>query len=61
LSYLGSVSRGWHDSLSGNYVVKKREISKSKHYFQHPEEFGAEDKTVETKKYGCLLSIALGF
>jgi hypothetical protein len=24
LSYLGSVSRGWHDSLSGTYVVKKR-------------------------------------
>jgi uncharacterized RDD family membrane protein YckC len=40
LSYLGSVSRGWHDSLSGTYVVKKKKLAKSKHYFQHPEEFG---------------------
>jgi uncharacterized RDD family membrane protein YckC len=40
LSYLGSVSRGWHDSLSGTYVVKKNKLAKSKYYFQHPEEFG---------------------
>jgi uncharacterized RDD family membrane protein YckC len=40
LSYLGSVSRGWHDSLSGTYVVKKKKLAKSKHYFQYPEEFG---------------------
>jgi uncharacterized RDD family membrane protein YckC len=40
LSYLGGVSRGWHDSLSGTYVVKKKKLAKSKHYFQHPEEFG---------------------
>jgi hypothetical protein len=30
LSYLGAVSRGWHDSLSGTYVVKKkRSLTKS--------------------------------
>lgn len=40
LSYLGGSSRGWHDSLSGTYVVKKEKLAKSKHYFQHPEEFG---------------------
>jgi uncharacterized RDD family membrane protein YckC len=40
LSYLGSVSRGWHDSLSGTYVVKKKRLATSIHYFQHPEEFG---------------------
>ncbi|EIA09317.1 RDD family protein [Flavobacterium frigoris] len=40
LSYLGGISRGWHDSLSGTYVVKKEKLAKSKHYFQHPEEFG---------------------
>jgi uncharacterized RDD family membrane protein YckC len=40
LSYLGSVSRGWHDTFSGTYVVKKKKLAKSIQYFQHPEEFG---------------------
>ncbi|MGO4820324.1 MULTISPECIES: RDD family protein [unclassified Flavobacterium] len=40
LSYLGSVSRGWHDAISGTYVVKKKKLAKSLHYFKHPEEFG---------------------
>ena len=40
LSYLGEISRGWHDSLSGTYVVRKKKLAKSKYYFQHPEEFG---------------------
>ncbi|SDX94935.1 RDD family protein [Flavobacterium degerlachei] len=40
LSYLGAISRGWHDSLSGTYVVRKKKLAKSKYYFQHPEEFG---------------------
>ena len=44
LSYLGSVSRGWHDSLSSTYVVKKKKLAKSKHYFQHPEEFGRAEQ-----------------
>jgi uncharacterized RDD family membrane protein YckC len=30
LSYLGSASRGWHDSFSGTYVVKKKKLEKSK-------------------------------
>jgi uncharacterized RDD family membrane protein YckC len=40
LSYLGSISRGWHDSLSGTYVVKKKRLAKSKRFFNNPEEFG---------------------
>ena len=40
LSYLGSVSRGWHDSLSGTYVVKKKRLATSKRFFNNPEEFG---------------------
>ncbi|WP_369769703.1 RDD family protein [Flavobacterium sp. WC2416] len=40
LSYLGSVSWGWHDRFSGTYVVKKRKLAKSIQYFNHPEEFG---------------------
>jgi hypothetical protein len=40
LSYLGSVSRGWHDSLSGTYVVKK--LAKVNTTFNNPEEFEAE-------------------
>jgi uncharacterized RDD family membrane protein YckC len=40
LSYLGDISIGWHDSLSGTYVVRRKKLAKSIHYFQHPEEFG---------------------
>jgi uncharacterized RDD family membrane protein YckC len=40
LSYLGSVSRGWHDSLSGTYVVKKEKRATSIRFFNNPEEFG---------------------
>jgi hypothetical protein len=40
LSYLGAVSRGWHDSLSGTYVVKKKRLAKSIRFFNNPEEFG---------------------
>jgi hypothetical protein len=40
LSYLGSVSRGWHDSLSGTYVVKKERLATSIRFFNNPEEFG---------------------
>jgi uncharacterized RDD family membrane protein YckC len=40
LSYLGTVSRGWHDGISGSYVVKKRKLAKSIRYFNNPEEFG---------------------
>jgi uncharacterized RDD family membrane protein YckC len=40
LSYLGSVSRGWHDSLSGTYVVKKKRLATSIRFFNNPEEFG---------------------
>lgn len=40
LSYLGSVSRGWHDAFSGTYVVKKKKLAKSIQYFNNPEEFG---------------------
>lgn len=43
LSYLGGVSRGWHDSLSGTFVVKKKKLATSIHYFQHPEEFGSAE------------------
>jgi hypothetical protein len=42
LSYLGSVSRGWHDSLSGTYVVKKEKVSHKYLVFNNPEEFGKE-------------------
>ncbi|WP_339921563.1 RDD family protein [uncultured Flavobacterium sp.] len=40
LSYLGAVSRGWHDSLSGTYVVKKKRLAKGIRFFNNPEEFG---------------------
>jgi hypothetical protein len=46
LSYLGSLSRGWHDSLSGTYVVKK-EISKT--LLSASRRIWRKDKTVETK------------
>jgi hypothetical protein len=38
LSYLGSVSRGWHDSLSGTYG-KKEKVSHKYTVFNNPEEF----------------------
>lgn len=40
LSYLGSISRGWHDGISGTYVVKKHKLAKNLKYFYSPEEYG---------------------
>lgn len=40
LTFLGSIPWGWHDRFSGTYVVQKKKLAKSMHYFQHPEEFG---------------------
>ena len=40
LSYLGNATRGWHDSISGTYVVKKNKLAKNMKYFYAPEEFG---------------------
>ena len=39
-SFLGSYPRGWHDSLSNTYVVKKKRLAKSIRFFNNPEEFG---------------------
>lgn len=38
-SFLGSYPRGWHDSLSNTYVVKKKRLAKSIQFFNNPEEF----------------------
>jgi hypothetical protein len=49
LSYLGSVSRGWHDSLSGTYVVKKKKLAKQTLLSKHQKNLEERIKTVETK------------
>ena len=43
LTFLGSIPWGWHDRFSGTYVVQKKKLAKSMHYFQHPEEFGKSE------------------
>ena len=40
LTFLGSIPWGWPDRFSWTYVVQKKKLAKSMHYFQHPEEFG---------------------
>lgn len=40
LSVLGDHTRGWHDILSGTYVVKKKKLAKKMKLFYSPDEFG---------------------
>jgi uncharacterized RDD family membrane protein YckC len=40
LSYLGTPARGWHDSMSKTYVVKKRELVNQKELFYSFNEIG---------------------
>ena len=40
LSFLGGTPRGWHDTFSDTYVVKKKRLAKSIRFFNNPEEFG---------------------
>lgn len=39
-SFLGDHSRGWHDSISQTYVVKKHEFNEKKRMFYPPEQVG---------------------
>jgi uncharacterized RDD family membrane protein YckC len=39
-SFLGAFPRGWHDTLSETYVVKRKRLAKSRRFFNNPEEFG---------------------
>lgn len=38
ISFLGPLARGWHDSLSKTYVVKKWELEESKRQFYNEKE-----------------------
>jgi uncharacterized RDD family membrane protein YckC len=40
LSYLGSPSRGWHDSMSDTYVVNKKDFEIKKELFYSFDEIG---------------------
>ena len=43
LSFLGEKSRGWHDSISETYVVKKKELEMEKQNYIDLEEIGRKD------------------
>ncbi|MEO8515402.1 MAG: RDD family protein, partial [Flavobacterium sp.] len=43
LSYFGTPSRGWHDSISDTWVVKKEEFEREKELFYSFEEIGNND------------------
>ncbi|NGY36361.1 RDD family protein [Flavobacterium sp. XN-5] len=38
-SFLGTNPRGWHDTLSETYVVKKKKLAKNVRFFNDQEEF----------------------
>ena len=40
LSFLGTPSRGWHDSITNTYVVRKDDFERSKELFYAFEEIG---------------------
>jgi uncharacterized RDD family membrane protein YckC len=40
LSFLGNSGRGWHDSISDTYVVKKKELEDSLRMFNELEQIG---------------------
>lgn len=40
LSFLGNPSRGWHDSITDTYVVRKDDFEKSKELFYALDEIG---------------------
>lgn len=42
LTFLGSPSRGWHDSISDTFVVKKKEFDERKKLFYDFDEIGKE-------------------
>jgi uncharacterized RDD family membrane protein YckC len=44
LSFLGSTSRGWHDSISRTYVVKKDLLEEKKKLFNSFEEIGKTEE-----------------
>lgn len=41
-SYLGNPSRGWHDSFSDTYVVKKNDLLAAKELFYSLEQLGSD-------------------
>ena len=41
-SYLGTPSRGWHDTISHTYVVKKEEFETARELFYSLDEIGSE-------------------
>jgi uncharacterized RDD family membrane protein YckC len=44
LSFLGTPSRGWHDSIIGTYVVKKDDFERSKELFYAFDEIGVNQE-----------------
>lgn len=38
-SFLGAIPRGWHDTFSDTYVVKKKKLAQRREFFINPEEF----------------------
>ena len=48
-SFLGGTGRGWHDSISNTYVVRKEDFEKAKELFYSLEEIGkTEESAFET-------------
>ncbi len=43
-SFLGTPCRGWHDSLSKTYVVKKKDFEQKRDLFYSFEEIGKKDE-----------------
>jgi len=44
LSFLGTPSRGWHDSITDTYVVKKDDFERSKELFYAFDEIGVNQE-----------------
>jgi uncharacterized RDD family membrane protein YckC len=36
-SFLGATPRGWHDTYSDTYVIKKKKLAQSIRFFSNPE------------------------
>jgi uncharacterized RDD family membrane protein YckC len=46
LSFLGSIPRGWHDSLSDTYVVEEKELLAAKSSFENLELLGKSEEVM---------------
>lgn len=51
LSFLGSPCRGWHDSISNTYVVKKKEFEIAFSQYNSLEEIGKNSDEIENSSY----------